>query len=102
MSPSKVTIVDAVDRQITKVFDPHIVGDVFFWHADDPNVVVDITSSIDIRIDALSKHSSQVPGLSRQSGSDRGIRDRARSVADGMGFEYGEAFRRVSARRRRR
>ena len=88
--------------QIADGLEPHIVSDVFFWHADEPNVVVDITSSIDIRIDALSQHSSQVPGLSRQSGSDRGIRDRSRSLAEGMPFEYGEAFRRISARRRRR
>ena len=79
--------------------EPHKVGDVFYWHADQPNTVVDITTSIDNRIEALSRHFSQVPGLSNQSGSDRGIRDRARAVAEGMGFEYGEAFRRISARR---
>ncbi len=28
MPPSKVNIVQAVDRQITETFDPHIVGDV--------------------------------------------------------------------------
>ena len=89
-------------EQLEEGLEPHIVSDVFFWHADEPNVIVDITSSIDTRIDALSKHVSQVPGLSRQSGSDRGIRDRAKSVAEGFEFEYGEAFRRISARRRRR
>lgn len=89
-------------EQLINGLEPYIVGDVFFWHADEPNVVVDITDTIDIRIDALSKHSSQVPGLSRQSGSDRGIRDRSRSVAEGFPFEYGEAFRRISARPRRR
>ena len=89
-------------EQLEEGLEPHIVSDVFFWHADEPNIVVDITTSIDNRIDALSKHSSQVPGLSRQSGSDRGIRDRARSVAEEFPFEYGEAFRRISARRRRR
>ena len=79
--------------------EPYKVQHVFFWHADNPNVVVDITTSIDNRIDALSRHESQVPGLSRQSGSDRGIRDRARSAAEGMPFEYGEVFRRISTRR---
>ncbi len=46
MPPSKLNIVAAADRQITKVFDPHVVGDVnesqvkvakfgetFDWHA---------------------------------------------------------------------
>ena len=86
-------------EQIALGLEPYKVGDVFFWHADNPNVVVDITSSIDQRIDALSRHRSQVPGLSTQAGSDRGIRDRARRAAEGMPFEYGEAFRRISARR---
>ncbi len=86
-------------EQIALGLEPHKVGDVFFWHADHPNVVVDVTSSIDQRIDALSRHRSQVPGLSSQAGSDRGIRDRARRAADGMPFEYGEVFRRISARR---
>ena len=89
-------------EQLETGLEPYIVSDVFFWHADNPNTVVDITTSIDNRIDALSKHASQVPGLTRQSGSDRGMRDRAKSVAEGMPFEYGEAFRRISARRRRR
>ena len=86
-------------EQVRLGLEPYKVRDVFFWHSDEPNVVVDITTSIDRRIDALSKHSSQVPGLSRQSGSDRGIRDRARRAAEGMPFEYGEIFRRISMRR---
>ena len=86
-------------EQLVDGVEPYKVRDVFFWHSDEPNVVVNITTSIDNRIDALSRHESQVPGLSRQSGSDRGMRNRARSVAEGMGFEYGEAFRRISTRR---
>ena len=86
-------------EQVALGLEPYKVRDVFFWHADNPNVVVDITDSIDRRIDALSRHRSQVPGLSTQAGSDRGIRDRARRAADGMPFEYGEVFRRISTRR---
>ncbi len=86
-------------EQVAKGLEPHKVRDVFFWHSDNPNVVIDITTSIDRRIDALSRHRSQVPGLSSRSGSDRGIRNRARAVAEGMPFEYGEAFRRISTRR---
>ena len=86
-------------EQIAQGLEPYKVRDVFFWHADQPNVVVDITPSIDQRIEALSRHRSQVPGLSSRSGSDRGIRDRSRRVAEGMPFEYGEAFRRISTRR---
>ncbi len=78
---------------------PHKVSDLYYWHADTPNCIVDVTDSIDIRIDALSRHRSQVPGLSLGKDSDRGIRDRARETARDLPFEYGEAFRRISARR---
>ena len=83
------------DRGIT----PHKVSDLYYWHADTPNCIVDITDSIDVRIDALSRHRSQVPGLSLGQDSDRRIRDRAREAAGDLPFEYGEAFRRISARR---
>lgn len=78
---------------------PHKVGDVYYWHADTPNCIVDVTDSIDTRIDALSRHRSQVPGLSLGQDSDRRIRDRAREAAKGAPFEYGEAFRHIAARR---
>ncbi len=78
--------------------EPFKVKDVLFWHSDRPNAIVDITESIDKRIEALSRHASQVPGLSLGTDSDRRIRDRASSVAEGYPFSYGEAFRRISAR----
>ena len=86
-------------EQLKSGIEPHKVGDVFYWHADTPNCVVDIGASIDTRIDALSRHRSQVPGLSPGNGSDRRIRDRAREAARNAPFEYGETFRRISARR---
>ena len=78
---------------------PHKVQEVYYWHADQPNCVIDVTESIDIRIDALSRHRSQVPGLSLGDDADRRIRDRAREAAKSAPFEFGEAFRRISARR---
>lgn len=82
-----------------KGIEPHKVRDVYYWHADQPNCVIDVTSSIETRIDALSRHRSQVPGLSLGDDADRRIRDRARDAAKSAPFEYGEAFRRISARR---
>lgn len=86
---------ELTDQGIT----PHKVGDLYYWHADTPNCIVDVTDSIDVRIDALSRHRSQVPGLSLGKDSDRRIRDRAREAANGAPFEYGEAFRHIAARR---
>ena len=86
-------------QHIEDGLEPHKVQDVMFWHADHPNVIVDITHSIGKRIEALSRHESQVPGLSLGSDADRRIRERAASVAESQPFEYGEAFRRISARR---
>lgn len=86
-------------QHIEEGLEPHKVQDVMFWHADHPNVIVDITQSIGKRIEALSRHESQVPGLSLGSDADRRIRERAAGVAESQPFEYGEVFRRISARR---
>ncbi len=78
--------------------EPYKVRDVFYWHSDRPNAIVDITTTLNTRIDALSRHRSQVPGLAVGTASAERASERARSVAEGMPFEFGEAFRRITAR----
>ncbi len=86
-------------QHIERGLQPHKVKDLMFWHSDRPNAIVDITSSIDKRIEGLSRHASQVPGLVSGTSSDRRIRERAAKIAADHSFQYGEAFRRISARR---
>ncbi len=81
--------------------EPHKVRELWFWGADEPNIIVDITPTIARQVEALQRHESQVPGLSVEPGQTVGERVRARSseLAKGHPFKYGEAFRRIIARR---
>ena len=82
-------------------FEPHKVRELWYWGMDEPNVIVDVTDSIEKQIAALIRHESQLPGFNVPAGETIGqrIRQRAAEVAEGYGFRYGAAFRRLIARR---
>ena len=89
-------------EQITQEgFEPHKVRELWYWGMDEPNVIVDVTDSIDKQIAALIRHESQLPGFNVPAGETIGqrLRQRAAEVAEGHGFRYGAAFRRLIARR---
>ncbi|MDA1278923.1 MAG: PIG-L family deacetylase [Chloroflexi bacterium] len=84
--------------QLVNGLEPYKVKHLFFWGADQSDVIVDVSDSVDTKIDALSKHESQIPGLSFGSDMDRRMRSRHEDAAKGYGFKYGEIFRRLTAR----
>jgi LmbE family N-acetylglucosaminyl deacetylase len=89
-------------EQITEEgLEPHKVRELWYWGADEPDVIVDITDSIDRQIAALLRHESQVAGLNAAPDEtiERRVKARATELAAGYGFQYGEAFRRLIARR---
>jgi LmbE family N-acetylglucosaminyl deacetylase len=67
---------------------------------DEPDVIVDVTDGIEQQIAALIRHESQVPGFNVPRGETIGhrVKARARELAEGHGFPYGAAFRRLIAR----
>ncbi len=77
---------------------PHKVKHLFYWGTDRANIIVDVSDSVDTKINALAKHESQIPGLSFGSDMAQRMRSRHTDTAKGYGFEYGEAFRRLTAR----
>jgi LmbE family N-acetylglucosaminyl deacetylase len=81
--------------------EPHKVRELWYWGADEPDVIVDVTDGIERQIAALIRHESQVPGLNVPQGSsiDRRIKQSAREHAQAHDFEYGAVFRRLIARR---
>ena len=81
--------------------EPHKVRELWYWGMDEPNVIVDVTDSIDRQIAALVRHESQVPGLHVQPGETiaERVKRHAAEVAAGYGFAYGAVFRRLVARR---
>ena len=80
---------------------PHKVRELWYWGADEPNIIVDVTSSIERQIAALVRHESQLPGFNVAAGDTMGgrVRRGAAELARGYGFEYGAVFRRLIARR---
>ena len=81
--------------------EPHKVRELWYWGMDTPNVIVDVTSSIDRQISALVRHESQMPGFNVAENDTIGERVKRQSaeLAAGYGFTYGAVFRRLVARR---
>jgi LmbE family N-acetylglucosaminyl deacetylase len=89
-------------EQITREgLEPHKVRELWYWGADEPNVIVDVSDSIDRQIAALIRHESQLPGFNVGAGDTIGerVKRNAAEVAAGRGFRYGAVFRRLIARR---
>jgi LmbE family N-acetylglucosaminyl deacetylase len=80
--------------------EPHKVGTVLLWGADRPDVMVDISESIDAKLKALMQHGSQV-GDSYSDVAEwvKAFGRRAADRAKDTGYEYAEAFRKLTFRR---
>ena len=75
---------------------PHKTGMVMFWSPDVPDTFIDIGETIDIKIQALLCHKSQI---SERDGVGQFMKEEAKRKAEGTGFEYAEAFRKIEFRR---
>ncbi len=71
---------------------PHKVREAFFFGTHAPNLWVDITPVIDIKIRALFCHQSQV---GHRDDLERFVRERFRLAGEPVGLEYAEPFRRL-------
>ena len=80
--------------------EPHKVRELWYWGADEPDVIVDVSTSIDKQIAALVRHESQMPGFNVGQGETIGERVKKGSAerARGYRFKYAAAFRRLIAR----
>ncbi len=73
---------------------PHKTAEVYFWGAENPDVFVDITETIDLKIEATKLHVSQF-------GPDAGdwVRQWSARIGGEHGMEYAEGFRRYGISR---
>lgn len=83
-------------HHIAEGLQPHKTAEIWFFNAEHPDLIVDITDVFDRKVDCLKAHVSQV-------GTDpivfERVRDRARDIASGQPFELGEAYKIVQMRR---
>jgi LmbE family N-acetylglucosaminyl deacetylase len=81
--------------------EPHKVRELWYWGADEPDVIVDVSTAIDKQIAALVRHESQLPGFNVPQGGTIGerVKNGAAELARGYGFRHAAAFRRLIARR---
>jgi LmbE family N-acetylglucosaminyl deacetylase len=77
-------------------FQPHEVKEVWipFWTLGD--YLVDITPTLDRKIEALRKHKSQVSKPGREWDFEKFMRKRHRDVGKKAGYQYAESFKRIS------
>jgi len=82
----------AFPEQREEGLEPHRVKEVLVASPLDPNTWIDISDTIDLKIEALRKHASQFP-----EGWDPGdmIREWAAETGTKAGLAYAEAFRRI-------
>lgn len=75
---------------------PHVVKEVWipFWTAGD--YLVDITPTLDRKIEALKKHRSQVAKPGRTWDFEKFMRKRLRDVGKKAGYQYAESFKRIT------
>jgi LmbE family N-acetylglucosaminyl deacetylase len=74
--------------------EPHKVGELLFYGAEDINFHSDITTTFDIKVAALRCHDSQVREFANPH-FEGWLRERCRKMAEGESFELAEAFHRV-------
>jgi len=82
---------------LEKGLQPHKVREVLLWGSEEPNYRSNITDTFATKIAALRCHKSQV-GDSASPDLEERLRERARMMAQGEGYELAEAFHRLEIR----
>lgn len=74
---------------IAEGYEPHKVREVYVVGTDSPDCWVDITDTIQKKLNALLRHESQVNAAELE----KRIRERSAQVAEGRDMEYAECFK---------
>ena len=82
-------------EHIQEGLDPHKVKEIYLWGSDQANVIVDISDTIDVKIEALKLHVTQVGEATELA---ERVKTRAAQLAEPYGLQYAEAFRRIVMR----
>jgi LmbE family N-acetylglucosaminyl deacetylase len=78
--------------ELMPTFEPHKVREVYVMQWQDPQVVVDVSDTMDLKLRALACHASQFKDF---AAVEARVRDRARQLGQAKGYAYAEAFDRI-------
>ena len=79
--------------------EPHKVGEALLWGSEDPEDFVDIEDTIELKIESLKRHVSQISGADSEGEVDDFVKASASRMGQRADVPYAEAFRRISFRR---
>jgi LmbE family N-acetylglucosaminyl deacetylase len=88
-------------QHLASGYETHKVASVLLWGSEAPDVVVDITDTVDYKMHALAAHESQLSTdmVRIEQFAKRRAVDAAAEAADhGFKFQYAEIFRRINFR----
>ncbi|MBI2866171.1 MAG: PIG-L family deacetylase [Chloroflexi bacterium] len=73
--------------------EPHKVEEVYLWGSEEPDTFIDISQTIELKVQALRCHASQVNSHSRDI--EHWVRERCATAGQAIGAAYAEGFRRL-------
>jgi LmbE family N-acetylglucosaminyl deacetylase len=82
----------AFPELIAQGLEPHKVKEVHMMWWDQPDVVVDISDTIDLKLKALACHVSQIKDM---AAVEKRVRERAAEMGKDRGYAYAETFERI-------
>jgi LmbE family N-acetylglucosaminyl deacetylase len=73
-------------------WEPHKVREVYVMQWENPDLTVDITGTMDLKLKAIACHQSQVGDV---AAVEARVRERAAAAGQPAGYAYGETFDRI-------
>ena len=71
---------------------PHSIMGIYLWSSEDPDIYVDISDTVELKVRALLAHVSQFPDPQRRG---QGVRDHAAQEGQQADLPFAEGFRLV-------
>jgi len=72
--------------------EPHKVKELYLMWWDNPEVVIDTTETMDLKLKALACHVSQIKDM---AALEKRIRERGAELGKPHGYAYAETFERI-------
>ena len=78
------------EQIVEEGLEPHLADQIYLWGSEDPNTFVDIGNTIELKIETLSKHASQLSDPDRLG---KFVYSHAQRMGEQAGLPYAEGFR---------